>query len=695
MATVTDVRTPLAERARDAAADERLAFRGPIQRVLMRPEIGALVGTTAVWFFFWAIADAFGTAAGTASYLDVAAGLGIMAVAVSLLMIGGEFDLSSGAMTGATAMLVILFSMEVGELGGAGLTLHLAVPLSLAFALMIGWFNGTVVEKTRLPSFIVTLGTFFVLIGAKLGFSKLFSGQVVVEGLNNAAGYGFWRKVFAASWVRNDHIWNDRDIVWTILVIAGVALVGAGVLELSYRRADPRNPKGLIGFVVGAGVALAGFYGLLNGDGVAKNVINGALVGAGVLVAALGWGAWRFPPIGRRGPVKLESRETSFVGIGVVLVAASVILAAMFNPDSQNAVGTLISDGFARSLFAIGLGVAGVLAVLVAAGKVPVWSPLAGVVIAAIPAVGFLMTRQGARAVLFVGLAVAGLLFLIVASSRAAAYSASAGLVVELFTAVVVAGLAFFIRSESTSEKFRAQLFSVMLLIALALACSALLGYLFAARTGPDPAADILGKRAAITGILLLAAATAVMMLYMTTAEAETAQGVTRYRISILWFLLFTVFATWLLVRARFGNWIFAVGGNKEAARVEGVPAARTKTTLFMLTSGAAWLVGMLIAFRLNSVQANVGDGEEFEYIIAAVVGGNLLTGGYGSAAGGAIGSLIMAMSTQGIPFARWNTNWRFLFLGVILLLAVAGNNYVRRRAELASAPPALGASRE
>jgi ribose/xylose/arabinose/galactoside ABC-type transport system permease subunit len=690
MATVTDVRPPPSA-AQRAAADERLAFRGPIQRVLMRPEIGALVGTTAVWLFFWAVGGAFGTAAGTASYLDVAAGLGIMAVAVSLLMIGGEFDLSSGAMTGATAMLVILFSMEVGELGGAGLTLHLAVPLSLAFALMIGWFNGTVVEKTRLPSFIVTLGTFFVLIGAKLGFSKLFSGQVTVEGLNEAAGYDFWRKVFAAAWIRNDHIWDDRDVAWTILAIAGVALVAAGVLELSYRRADPRNPKGLIGFGVGAAVAFAGFYGLLNSDGVSKNVVNGALVGAGVLVAVLGWGAWRFPPIGRRGPVKLERREATLVGLGLVLVAAAVVLAAMFNPDSQNSVGTLLSDGFARGLFVIGIGVAGVLAVLVAAGKVPVWSPLAGVVISAIPAVGFLMTRQGARAVLFVGLAVAGLLLMIVASSRASRYSASAGLAVELLTAIVVAGLAFFIRSESTSAKFRAELFTVMLLIALALACSALLGYLFAARTGPDLAADKLGKRAAITGIVLLVAATFVMMLYMTAAEAEAAAGVTRYRISILWFLLFTVFATWLLVRARFGNWIFAVGGNKEAARVEGVPAARTKTTLFMLVSGAAWLVGMLIAFRLNSVQANVGDGEEFEYIIAAVVGGNLLTGGYGSAAGGAIGSLIMAMSTQGIPFARWNTNWRFLFLGVILLLAVAGNNYVRRRAELASAPPALG----
>ena len=224
-----------------------------------------------------------------------------------------------------------------------------------------------------------------------------------------------------------------------------------------------------------------------------------------------------------------------------------------------------------------------------------------------------------------------------------------------------------------------------MLLIGLALACSALMGYLFA-----RPAGRVLGRRRprswaermAVGGLVLLTLAMLLQMLWSTAAENEAAAGVIRYRISILWFLLFAIVGTWLLVRTQFGNWTFAVGGNKEAARSEGIPAARTKTTLFMLVSGAAWLSGMLTAFRLNSVQSNVGDGEEFEYIIAAVVGGNLLTGGYGSAAGGAIGSLIMSMSTQGIPFAGWNSNWRFLFLGVILLLAVAGNNYVRRKAE-------------
>ena len=680
MATVIEVRTPPSEPVRPTA-DERLAFRGPIQRLLLRPEIGALIGTTAVWVFFWAVAPVFGTAAGTANYLDVAAILGIMAVAVSLLMIGGEFDLSSGSITGATAMLVILLSKEVGEFGGAGLTLFIAVPLSFAFAMMIGWFNGTMVDKTRLPSFIVTLGTFFILIGAKAGFSRLLAGQVVVEGLDESDGYNFWSKIFAASWIRNDHLWEDRDVAWTILLVAGVALVTIGVLELSYRRAEHRNGKGLIAAAVGVVVAFAGFYGLLNSDGVQKNIVNGVLLGAGILVAVIGWAMWRFPPLGRRGRVTFENGTGRLTMLGLLTVAVGIVIAALTNADSTSSVGVLVSDAFGRALLAIGLGLTGVLAILVAAGKVPVWSPLAGMIVAAIPAVGYLMTRQGARAVIFVGLAVAGVIMLLVAGVRAADTSASAGLVVELLTAFVVAGLAFFIRSESTSPKFRTELFTVLLLVALALVCSALLGYLFEARTTTDAAADTLGQRLAIGGVVLIVVATAIQMLYTTAAENAVASGVIRYRISILWFILFAAFGTWLLVRTRFGNWIFAVGGNKEAARAEGVPASRTKTTLFMIVSGAGWLSGMLIAFRLNSVQANVGDGEEFEYIIAAVVGGNLLTGGYGSAAGGAIGSLIMSMSTQGIPFAGWNTNWRFLFLGVILLLAVIANNFVRNKA--------------
>ena len=405
-------------------------------------------------------------------------------------------------------------------------------------------------------------------------------------------------------------------------------------------------------------------------------------MGVGILVGVIGWGRWRYDPLRRKGAFQIDGKAGRYTLIGLACIVAGVIIAAVSNADANYRIGILLSNGFARTVFMLGLGVAGILAVLVAAGKLPVWSPLVGILISAVPSIGFLMTRQAARGVFFVALVVAGLIILVLASNHAATKSASAGLSIELLTAVVVALLAFFIRWESTSQQFRTQLFTVMLLIALALVCSALMGYLYAVRSAPDPAADKLGRRAAIGGVVVLVTATILKMLFSTAGENAATSGVIRYRISILWFILFAIFGTWLLARTQFGNWTFAVGGNKEAARAEGVPAARTKTTLFMLVSGAAWLSGMLIAFRLTSVQADLGNGQEFEFIIAAVVGGNLLTGGYGSAAGGAIGSLIMSMSTQGIPFAGWNSNWRFLFLGVILLLAVAGNNYVRRKAE-------------
>jgi simple sugar transport system permease protein len=74
--------------------------------------------------------------------------------------------------------------------------------------------------------------------------------------------------------------------------------------------------------------------------------------------------------------------------------------------------------------------------------------------------------------------------------------------------------------------------------------------------------------------------------------------------------------------------------------------------------------------------------GREFEFIIAAVIGGCLLTGGYGSAAGAALGALIFGMTRTGITFAGWDTDWFFSFLGAMLLLAVLVNNYVRRKAQ-------------
>src|SRR4051794_36398245 len=156
------------------------------------------------------------------------------------------------------------------------------------------------------------------------------------------------------------------------------------------------------------------------------------------------------------------------------------------------------------------------------------------------------------------------------------------------------------------------------------------------------------------------------------------------FTFTVLWWLAITAVGAWVLARTRFGNWLTSVGGNPVAARAVGVPVMRTKVSLFMLTSTAASLAGVMLALNLGSVQAGEGVGKEFQYIIAAVVGGCLLTGGYGSVIGASLGCAIMGMAEIGIPYSGWNTDWQYLFLGVILVLAVLLNTTIRRRAEKA-----------
>jgi simple sugar transport system permease protein len=334
--------------------DERVRAPRLLDRLIVRPEIGALLGALVVFAFFSIVSDQFLSAGGVATWLDDASTLGIMAVAVSLLMVGGEFDLSAGVMTASTALVTAMLATQ------AGWNIWAAMVVSLVFALAVGAFNGWLVMRTGLPSFIVTLGTFLALQGLNLGVTRLVTDTVQVSGMRSASGY-----------------------------------------------------------------------------------------------------------------------ESS--------------------------------------------------------------------------------------------------------------------------------------------------------------------GFVFASTV------DI---------------------------------GGTQFQISTAWWIGVAAVAAWLLVRTRFGNWIFAVGGAKESSRAVGVPVVRTKILLFMGTALAGWLVGTINILRYASVQANQGIGLEFQYIIAAVIGGCLLTGGFGSAVGAAIGALIFGMARQGIVFANWDSDWFMLFLGVMLLAAVLVNNAFRRRAE-------------
>jgi simple sugar transport system permease protein len=336
------------------AADERLARRSPLRRLVGRPELGALLGAIVLFVFFSVVADAFLQASSFSTVLYASSTFGIMAVSVALLMIGGEFDLSAGVMVTASALIAGLLAYQLS------VNVWVGVAVSLVATLALGFLNGLLYVKTGLPSFIITLGTFFMIAGANLGVTKLITGNVASDSVRDMDGFATAKKIFAAN-----------------LDLFGVAV-----------------------------------------------------------------------------------------------------------------------------------------------------------------------------------------------------------------------------------------------------------------------------------------------------------------NITVFWWLLFVAIATWILLRSRVGNWIFASGGAPEAARAVGVPVTATKIGLFMGVAFTAWFSGMHLLFAYSSVQSGEGRGNEFFYIICAVIGGCLLTGGYGSAIGAAIGAFIFGMTNKGIVYAQWNPDWFMFFLGGMLLLATVVNLIVRRRAE-------------
>ncbi len=344
-------------------ADERVRRQGILRQLLRRPELGAIGGTILVWLFFAIAAgdSGFLSLRGTANYLGVAAELGILAIAVALLMIAGEFDLSIGSIIGGTGMITAILSVEFGW------NVWAAVGVSLIAALLVGALNGILVNRTKLPSFIITLATLFIIRGLTVGLTRLITGRTQVGGVKDALGYDSAAAFFA----------NSLNIV------------------------DPTSARGV---------------------------------------------------------------------------------------------------------------------------------------------------------------------------------------------------------------------------------------------------------------------------------EAQ-------FPISILWWVLIAAIATYILLRTRPGNWIFGIGGDENAARNVGVPVHRMKITLFMATAAAAWLVATIQVLSTGGADTLRGQQREFYAIIAVVVGGTLLTGGYGSAIGALFGALIYGMVQQGIVFTGVDSDWFLVFMGAMLIIAVLVNNFIRKQA--------------
>ncbi|MEZ9523076.1 ABC transporter permease [Enterovibrio norvegicus] len=148
----------------------------------------------------------------------------------------------------------------------------------------------------------------------------------------------------------------------------------------------------------------------------------------------------------------------------------------------------------------------------------------------------------------------------------------------------------------------------------------------------------------------------------------------------VVWWFLLTAVCSFVLLRTRFGNWIFASGGDANAAKNVGVPTDRVKIMLFMFTAFCATVFAACQVFEFGSAAADRGLLKEFEAIIAAVIGGALLTGGYGSVIGAFFGALIFGVVQMGIFFTGVDSDWFRVFLGVMLLIAVLFNNFIRKK---------------
>ncbi|MER9856415.1 MULTISPECIES: ABC transporter permease [unclassified Mesorhizobium] len=152
------------------------------------------------------------------------------------------------------------------------------------------------------------------------------------------------------------------------------------------------------------------------------------------------------------------------------------------------------------------------------------------------------------------------------------------------------------------------------------------------------------------------------------------------FRMSLFWFILVGVLATILLSRSKLGNWIQARGQNENAARNLGVPVDRVTIILFMFCSSLAAVAGILQVARFASVDALRGEGFELQAVAVTVIGGTLLSGGYGSVLGAALGAITFGMIQVGLVLSGAPGHLFKTLTGIIVIGAVILNTSISRR---------------
>ena len=137
---------------------------------------------------------------------------------------------------------------------------------------------------------------------------------------------------------------------------------------------------------------------------------------------------------------------------------------------------------------------------------------------------------------------------------------------------------------------------------------------------------------------------------------------------------------TFVLGRTRFGRYIYAIGGNAEAARRAGVNLARIRTLAFMLCSVTAGIAGVIYVSRLRSISTAVDGGTLVLYAVAAaVIGGTSLFGGRGKAVHGVLGGIVIAAIDNGMGLIGFGAATRYMVTALVLLAAVTIDALARR----------------
>jgi simple sugar transport system permease protein len=196
--------------------DERVSRGSTLARLFARPEMGALTGAIVIYVFFFAIAPAFRNAGSLSTILYVSSTYGLMTAPIALLMIGGEFDLSAGVAVTSSALTASLFCYEFS------VNVWVGVAVALVVALSVGFLNGWIVMRTGIPSFLVTLGTFFMLQGLNLALTQIITNQVASPDISNIAGFGTAKKVFASSFTIDGVNIRTTVIYWIVFTAISV-----------------------------------------------------------------------------------------------------------------------------------------------------------------------------------------------------------------------------------------------------------------------------------------------------------------------------------------------------------------------------------------------------------------------------------------------------------------------------------------